>query len=485
MPINTGIPSSLQPKTLHRFMYLLGGRSLVPLPLRIALVGIMDSTGSGVAGTVYDITDVNDAEEYFGVGSELTLMVKKALETCQMLNRGPAISAVGIADPAGTAATYTLTWAGTATEGGYAYFEIAGRKFAVNVASGDLAATVATNAEAIIDAAVHDLPCVAGVAGAIVTLTHNHTGENGNDVEVTAGRQPAGLTLTAAAAVVGVGVTDITASLNALAGIDVDGIAIANHKAADITDALAHIADMWDPAEKKWRWIFLGERGSVATATALASAANQTAIVVGNCEDSPSLPGEIAACLCAAVFGRERPNAGYNKLRVPLYPPPMAQAFTTTEIETALLAGVTPLSPIADVSSKSLLEGVLKIERLVTTKTEEDSNPFTVLRDIGVSRTGAYLARQADANYSAKFGPNADDPDGVLNTDDTKDRIRDMLANLLYDAQDLKIVKNVEADLSLLQIEDDELDAGRLNIDLPYTVVGLVHQLAILHRVKL
>ncbi len=163
----------------------------------------------------------------------------------------------------------------------------------------------------------------------------------------------------------------------------------------------------------------------------------------------------------------------------------MAQAFTTTEIEAALLAGVTPLSPIADVRSKSLLEGVLMIERLVTTKTEEDSNPFTVLRDIGVSRTGAYLARQADANYAAKFGPNADDPDGVLNVDDTKDRIRDMLANMLYDAEDLKIVKNVEADLSLLQIEDDEIDTGRLNIDLPYTVVGLVHQLAILHRVKL
>ncbi len=489
MSINTGIPSSRRPQTLHRFIYLLGGRSLVPLPLRIACVGVKGSAGTATAGVVYDITDVNDVETYFGVGSELTLMLKKVLETCQQLGQGPAISAVGITAPVGggaAAATNTLTWAGTATEAGYSKFSIAGREFAVGVSVGHAAATVAANAKSLIDAMEHELPVTAGIGGAVVTTTHNQFGENGMDVIVTAKAQPAGITLAAAAGVAGVGVSDITASLDALAGLDVDGIAIANHKAADITDALAHIVEMWGAAEKKWRWIFVGENGTIATATALATAANNTALVVGNCELSPSLPGEIAASMCAMVFSRERPNAGYNKKRLPLYPPPMASAYTSTEVETALAAGVSCLTPIADVRSKSLLEGVLKVERLVTTKTTDgDGNPFEPNRDIGVSRTGAYLARQVDVNYSNKFGPDADDPDGVLNTDDTKDRIRDMIANLLYDAQEEKIVKNVEDDLALLQLDDDALVVGRLDVDLPYTVVGLVHQLAVLHRVKL
>lgn len=489
MPINTGIPSSRRPQTLHRFIYLLGGRSLVPLPLSMACVGIMGADGTATAATVYDVSDVNEAETLFGVGSELTLMLKKALETCQALKQGPAIKAVGITAPVGggaVARTTTLTFAGTATESGYAFFEIAGRQFGVGVSSGDTAATVSSNAKALIDAELHDLPVTAGVAPPVVTLTHNHLGENGNDVITRAGAQPAGITLVVAAGVAGVGVSDITASLDALAGIDVDGIAIANHKAADITDALTHVESMWGPAEKKWRWLFIGENGTMATATALADAANHHAIVISNCEQSASLPGEIAAATCAAVFSRERPNAGYNKQRLPLAPCPIAYAYTNTEVETGIAAGLVVLTPVEDVRSKTVLAGVLRIERLVTTKTlDDDDNPFEVLRDIGVSRTGAYLARQADINYTNKFGPSADDPDGVLNTDDTKDRIRDMLANLLYDAESLRIVKNVEDDLALLQIEDDEIVVGRLDIDLPYTVVGLVHQLAVLHRVKL
>lgn len=489
MSISTGIPFSRRPNTLHRFIYLLGGRSLVPLPLRMAVIGIMGADATAVAGTVYDIFDISDAETLFGVGSELTLALKKALETCQALKQGPAISAVGITAPSGgatAAQTKTLTWAGTATESGYSLFTIAGRSFAISVASGDAAATVATNAEAILDAAAHDLPVTAGVAGAVVTTTHVTLGENGADVDIVAGKQPAGLTLTVASAVAGNGVVDLTTSFDALAGIDVDGIAVCNHKAADVADALAHVEEMWGPTEKKWRWIFIGEPGSLATATALAGAANHHAIVVVNCEDTPSLPGELAASCCAAVFSRERPNAGYNKLRLPLAPPPMASAYSTTEVESGIDAGLVILTPIADVRSKTLLDGVLKIERLVTTKTlDDDSNPFEPLRDIGVSRTGAYLARQCDINYSNKFGPSADDPDGVLDTDDTKDRVRDMIANMLYDAEELKIVKNVEADLALLQIDDDAIVTGRLDVDLPYTVVGVVHQLAVLHRVKL
>jgi hypothetical protein len=62
MTINTGISSSLRrPQTFHTFTYQQGGRSLVPLPQRLLLIGTMKG-GTAVAGTIYQINDPRDRQ---------------------------------------------------------------------------------------------------------------------------------------------------------------------------------------------------------------------------------------------------------------------------------------------------------------------------------------------------------------------------------------------------------------------------------------
>jgi phage tail sheath gpL-like len=125
----------------------------------------------------------------------------------------------------------------------------------------------------------------------------------------------------------------------------------------------------------------------------------------------------------------------------------------------------------------------VKIEKLVTTCDDAGGQPFEALRDIAVPRTGAFIARQIDAAFAARFGAQAN-PDGVLLTDDTVAQIRDMVANILYAAQDAKILTNVDND-SQLVVEKDLNAPGRVNVDVTYTVVLGLHQVAFVHRVTI
>jgi phage tail sheath gpL-like len=120
---------------------------------------------------------------------------------------------------------------------------------------------------------------------------------------------------------------------------------------------------------------------------------------------------------------------------------------------------------------------------MITTKTTENSAPFEVLRDIGVSRTGVYLAQQLDAAYAARFSAAAN-PDGTLATDDTKDQVKDMIEGIMRLLEDNSVLRNVAADLKRLLVERDGVSIGRFNVDVPYTVVVGLHQIAYLHRVQ-
>lgn len=483
--ITTGVSAQLRrPQTFHQFTYQYATRSLVPLPLRMALIGAMRATGTAVAATVYEISDVGQSDGLFGEASELALMVRKALETGSRLQQGPRVYAVPIAEPGGgTANVKTLTVGGTATADGNSVVVIAGRRIPVGIRTGDLAATVATAISNALKTRQAELPVLVSVAGAVVTLTHPTKGVNGGDVAVSIEQQTAGAGITVANTAVGAGVTDHQAALDALAPLPFDAIVFANHAAADITEINTDIASRWGYAEKRWRYYFIGEPGSIGTATALATAANHQAVVIASMEGCLSTAGEMAAAVAFGVFSRERPNANYDGLELPLYPPAAATVYTPTEVETAIAAGLTPLTAKVDAFTRNVTEGVAKVERVVTTKTTQGAVPFEVLRDIAVSRTGVYLALQLDAAYVARFGALAN-PEGTLLTDDTIDQIRDMVEGIMRAAERSSILRNVDADLARLAVERDETAIGRVNIDVAYTVVVGLHQLAFIHRVQ-
>lgn len=485
MTVNTGVPTTLRrPQTFHRFVYQQGGRSLTPLPQRTVMVGTFKG-GTATAGVVYAVDDAPSSDALFGVGQHLSLMNRKAIETCGTIGFGPQLFAVGVAEnAAGVARVQTFTLTGTATAAGNLNVRIAGRSISVPVSLGDTAATVATALNVATNAMQSLLPVTSTVAAAVTTCTAVAKGVWGADISFTVDSVPAGLTCVTAQATPGSGAQDETAALAALAGIDYDTIALENHNTTAIALGLAHVTVAWGISEKKWRWLVYGDTGSIGTATTIASAANDKAMVVANCERSPSLCAELATGVAIAITAKSRPNANWDGQELPLYPPPDAFAFTPTQQETALAAGITPLVTVVNPNTRVTKANTLSIVKMVTTQTTQGGQPFEVLRDLAVPRAGAFIARQLDAKYAERFGAAAN-PDGVLLDDDAIPRVRDMIAAVLYACQDAKIITGVDADLALLVVEKDPSAPGRLNVDVTYHVVVGLHQVAFVHRVTL
>lgn len=197
----------------------------------------------------------------------------------------------------------------------------------------------------------------------------------------------------------------------------------------------------------------------------------------------PNTCGEIATAAAMLVFSRSRPNANYSLAKLPLYPCTAAQALTASQVETAILAGLTVLTPIVD-GAGNIIAGAVRVERMVTTKTTSNSLPFYLLRDIAVPRTGVYIARQLDVAFAERFGADVS-PDGTLFTDDTIDQVGDLNTSILRALGKASILRNVEADIAKMVLERDTVNNIRLNVDLWYTVVVGLMQVAWKHNVQL
>lgn len=480
--INTGIPASLVPQTLHNFVYSYANRSLISLPLRIALIGA-GKGGTAVNGQVYEIADAGQTDALFGLGTELSLMCRMAYACSGLLRRGPRVFAVQIAESAGLASVNTYTVTGPATADGPVSGAVAGRKWSVGVRSGDAQNTIATAIANALKAQLANLPVDVSVAANVITLTHRTKGVNGQDVKVTVDQLVPGVGVAVANTVVGTQATDHQPALDALQALDYDAIVFANHAAADITEVTTDSAIRWNPANKRWAYYFLAEMGTIGTATALAAAANTRACVIGSYEGCPNTAGEIATALAFLAFSRARPNATYNGARVPLYPPPAGTVYTPTERETAIAAGLTPLAAMID-STGSIVPAFSQVVRMVTTKTTEGGQPFGVLRDLAVSRTGVYYAKQLDAATAARFSEDAE-PDGVLQTDTTIEQDKDIARGVARAMGEANILRDVEQDLAKMQAERDAETSGRTNAELFYTVVVGQHQIAWKHNVQI
>lgn len=481
----TGIsPTLRRPQTFHAFKYLVGGRGLTPLAQRAAFIGTQKG-GTAVASQVYEINDADQSDGLFGKGSELALMLRKSLEVGAQIGLSPTLYALGVIEPAaGVARIQTLTVTGPATATDTVEIRIAGRYIVVGVAAGDSANTIAAAIRSEILRYADILPIASSVAVGVVTCTVNYKGVNGNDVVFEIVKVPAGVGVASANPTPGTGVADYAPAFAAVLGVDLDCIALGNHAAADVAAALSHVTACWTAQSKLWRWVVLGETGTIGTASALAAGANDKAILVANCEGSPSLPSELAAAMATVICGKTRPNANYNKMPLPLWPPSIGLAFTPQEVETCLASGVVPLSPISDPTTRVVKLAQVMIEKMVTTFTNISGQPSEVLRDLSVSRVSGFIARQLDAKYVEQFGPLAN-PDGTLLTDDTVQQIRDMISGVLYAAQDVTITAQIDADIKQMIVEKDVSAPGRVNADLTYHVVLPLHQIAFVHRVTL
>jgi phage tail sheath gpL-like len=475
VPITDPIPTTYRrAATFASILFMAASRALVPIELAVVCVGTRLSTGTVAAETPFECYDATDADTKAGKGSPLALMLRKAFAQGAKQGVCPRIYGVGIAEPgAGTAHVKTLTVTGPATADGNLVVRIAGRTITVGVTSGDAQNTIAANLEDAIDAIDErgELPVTASVSTNVVSCTHKVKGENGGDVVYEVVQQPAGVSVALGSTATGAGVIDITAALDALTMSTHMAIAIENRKSADVTDAKAHTAVAWGPGEKRYRWVFIGAPATLSTANSLAGGANDKTVVVVSCEATPSLGGELAAAAAVKAFSKTLPNANLDFEELDIYPPPAASAYTTSEVESALAAGTTPIVP-TDAGD------AVMIQRLVTTKTTTNSSPDETQTDLAYSRTAAYMSTQVDTKLRAAFGPSSPEADRLM-TDTTLARMRDVILEVNREAERLSIVQDVEDLKTQVQVDPAPSPAYRALATNAYRVVSGIHQVSL------
>lgn len=456
-----------RPGTFHYFDDTSGSRSLIPIDKSLALIGIKSTAGTATINTPIQVFNEGEAETYAGKGSELSLMARMAFATMRKLGVGIKLWLVPLTPPTGVANERTFTVTGTATANGDLVLRIAGRTIRVPVKTGDAVATVATSIKAAIDARLSELPGTVTTALGVATFTAAHTGVNQNSMTVEVVSSVAGTTVVAAQSVAGTGSAPLVTALDALGSRDYLGLAIGNHLAGDITELGTHLDAMWAASKKRYRHAFLGETGSLGTATTLAAAANRKDIVIAAMETSPSLPAEIAAAVAVMAQSEDRPSYNYDGTELPLYAPADAVVFEDAEIETALAGGVTPLS-VTD-------GGAVRVERLVTSKTTVSGIRFENLLDYSHSATTTYYARQLDARLTRAISGQ------LVDTDFLKD-LRDIAFDVLKQGEALGDLHHVDDHAAEIIVESHPTIPSRVLLEFPQSVVPSAHQIDVTHR---
>ncbi|MBF0325991.1 MAG: hypothetical protein HQL42_13095 [Alphaproteobacteria bacterium] len=319
-----------------------------------------DLAGTATPGVPVELAgDGSAAAALFGRGSHAHRLVK-AFKAC---NKTMPLTVVPLADnPAGTAASLTITIAGPATGAGTINLYVGLDRVQVGVAAADTAAQLATALIAAVNAAT-DLPVVAAAIegqAAQVKLTAKHKGEIGNAIKVqmnllgSLGGEalPAGITVTGTGFLTG-GVSNPsqTAARAAVAGRTYHYFYLGGWSDTATLDAWsAEFNDMWSPVRDLWGRIgFSARRGSLSALKSFGQArATDRFISVVGVYDSPAPEWESGA----RFFGRVTRSLANHPAR-PLHtlgligdragPPEME--FTKADRSNLLWSGISTIEP--------------------------------------------------------------------------------------------------------------------------------------------
>jgi phage tail sheath gpL-like len=301
------------------------------------------------------VSSVDAAAALYGNGSMLTRMIR----AFRANNTFSELWALPVADVgAGVAATYTLTFSGTASAAGVVSLYVAGTRVPVAVASGDAATAVAAAAAAAITANTA-LPVTAAVSSAVVTLTARNKGTLGNSIDVRVNLNgamdgealPAGVALVIAAGTAGATDPDL-AGVAAALGDEEFEVIVAPYTAATPINALR---DLMNDTTGRWAWsrqiyghVFSANRASVADLLTFGGTRNdQHMTVVGYEATNPTYPGDMAAAFGAQVLASVSADAARPVQTLPLtgvFAAPTGTRFTKSQRQSLLSTGVATIA---------------------------------------------------------------------------------------------------------------------------------------------
>lgn len=395
--------------------YGAGGISFGSIPQYLLLMGLM-SSGSATPDTqIVDIGSDDDANTYFGAGSELARMCYAARR-----EEGIRIKAIAISDASGAAAaTATITIATNAGSSGEWVYRIAGEEVRVAVASGDTPTVQATAIKNKINANSR-LPVTATNSSGVVTVTAKCEGIRGNSIYIFQNLQtkPSASTSTLAGGTAvassvpledgvpmssGSGADDVTAALATLYAGRYHRIAAAHIDSTNLGLIEAQIDSKAGPTVGRMEHAVFGATGTLLAATTLAqSTLNNERCQLVWCEQCETLPGELAARMAAARLAKEQtnPNSNFDNYVLTGVRAQANRNKWASEASqvSALDNSVTPLLSRSD--------GSVIVVRAITTKSLAGSNPDYRTLDVGFAVTPDAVRDDLALQWTTVFLPN-------------------------------------------------------------------------------
>ncbi|EEJ0780849.1 phage tail protein [Salmonella enterica] len=426
------------------------------------------------AGTTPPLEAVNvfsddEAATLFGEGSLAHLMAKAAIDANPYLQ----LQVIGQEDdPAGIAATGTLSLTGPATGSGTLSLWVGNTCIKVAVSTGDTADALYQSLAAAVNA-TRALPVTASVTVTgeapaqvtTLTLTARSKGAWGNDIVLRATSTAGGVTLTLTAMSAGANNPDIQPALDAVFAAGHNIIAIPWTDQATLQTLREHLKNTGNAMEQRGAVGVAGWPGSLATGTTLASHSNDGRTTIGWYPGSVCLPGILAATYAAVIASEEDPARPLNTLPLAgLDITALSDRAGQTEQENALHNGLTPF----EVGTGDTVQ----IVRAVTTYTKNAAGvDDPALLDLTTIRTLDYTRKACRQRIALRF------PREKLR-DRTRDKVRSELLDVLLKLDDLDILENVEANKDGLRVERNGQNVDRLDAAIPADVVNGLHVFA-------
>ncbi len=371
------------------------------IPNVALIIGQRLAAGTVAAEVPVQVPSASKGEEFFGHGS----MIAQMIEAFKNANPYTELWAIALDDAAGTPATGTFPFVGTATAAGTVNVYIGGERISVPVADGEAAnPTVAANVAAAITEHLltSNLPVSAAAALGTVTITALQDGTLGNQIVIELNRNPGeslppGITCTPVGMASGATDPDVADAIAVFADKWYTTIISAYSDATNQAKLEAELLTRWGPMIMQDGMIFISSPGTQAALSALGNARNSQFGCYMGAGLSPTPPWVFSSVVGAVDAGEPDPARPRQTLPLAGVVAPKAEdQFTQAERNILLTDGISTFLVGQD--------GSVFIERLITTyQTNPLGVPDPSYLDITTMRTLAYLRYTLRARIALRF----------------------------------------------------------------------------------
>jgi len=392
--------SNKSPGIYLEVLFGVGPASAADAPISLLVVGHMTTGSTATANVPFAAASADDVADACGAGSEVHLMAKAAF----LVNPTATMHVLPLEPPgAGTAASETIVFTGTASADGTVTVEIMGEEIEVSIPSGTTHTAAATLVETAIDD-MSDWPVTASVSTATVTITAKHKGTRGNNITCASSGTVAGLSITHIVGTTlssGASVDTITTAVANISPSRYDRHALPWDDATTLATWRTALRTQAGPTVGIRQQAVCASRAAYASAVTIATGLNEPRMQMVWHYNGDDLPSVIAASVAAyranaEGINRAKPySAQHGDVIVGLRPQPeVADRPTPPELMNALNNGLTPLQVLGD--------GTCAIHRGITTRSLDAlSNPNYSVLDTSKVTVTDFVADELQTNWSA------------------------------------------------------------------------------------